>query len=131
MSATSVTLRGRAAAERLMLDTCTIQRTASLTTDPDTGVVTPTYTTVYTGKCKVQQQSPASAPTVVGEASVFVGQLELHLPMSVTGVQPDDLATITACPLDADLVGRTFRLRGPAHKSYLTARRYPVVEVAG
>jgi hypothetical protein len=110
MSATSVTLRGRAAAERLMLDTCTIQRTASLTTDPDTGVVTPTYTTVYTGKCKVQQQSPASAPTVVGEASVFVGQLELNLPMSVTGVQPDDL---------------------PAHKSYLTARRYPVVEVAG
>lgn len=133
MSATSVTLRGRAAAEALMQDACTITRLTGSSTDPETGVVTPTYTTIYSGRCKIQQRAPAAAPTDVGEAAVFVGQLELHLPVSdaTALVAPDDLVTLTACALDGSLVGRAFRLRGPAHKSYATARRFPMVEVAG
>jgi Family of unknown function (DUF6093) len=130
VSATSVTARGRVAAEANMLDACTVRRVTN-TSDPDTGAATPSYTAVYTGKCKVQQRAPAAAPTDVGEAAVFVGQLELHVPTSVTGPQPDDLVTVTACALDPDLVGRTFRLRGPSHKSFLTARRFPMAEVSG
>jgi hypothetical protein len=131
MSATSIVLRGRARAEADMRDACTVQRVASPTTDPEIGVVTPAYSTVYAGKCKVQQSRPAVAPTEVGEAAVFVGQLTLHLPASVTGPAPDDLVTVTASALDPDLVGKVFRLRAPAHESYLTARRYPMVEVTG
>jgi hypothetical protein len=137
MSRQSVTLRGRAAAESGMTDACTVRRIASSSTDPETAVVTPTYTTIYpvsgTGVCKVQQSAPAGGPTDVGEAAVYIGQLTLHLPVSddTAAVRPDDLVTITACVLDASLVGKTFRLRGPAHKSFATARRFPMVEVSG
>lgn len=133
MSATSATMRGRARAESLMLDACTITRTTGSSADPEIGTITPTTGTIYTGKCKVQQSAPATGPTVVGEAEVFVGQLQLHLPVSTAtaAVAPDDLVTISACVLDTSLVGKTFKLRGPAHKSYATARRFPIVEVAG
>lgn len=133
MSAATVLARGRAKAESLMVDACTVQHTTGLVTDQETGVVTPAYVTVYSGKCKVQVRSVDAAPrtTDVGEASVLVGHLVLHLPMSVTTVQPDDLVTVTTSVLDPDLVGRKFRLRGPSHKTYLTARRFPMVEVSG
>jgi hypothetical protein len=101
--------------------------------DPETGVITPTQTTVYSGPCKIQQAAPAANPSEIGEAAVFVGQLTLHLPVTdaTAAVLPDDLVTVTSCALDASLVGKTFRLRGPAHKSYATARRYPLTEVSG
>jgi len=131
MSAYTTALRGRQRAEQDMPDTVTVQHQTGTTTDGETGAVTPTYTTVYTGKAKIKQASPASSPTVVGEASVFVGQLELHVPVAVTGVQPDDLVTVVSSVLDLDLAGRTFQLRGPSHQTYLTARRFPMVEVSG
>lgn len=133
MSASTAIARGRVAALALMQDVCTVQHQAGSSTDPETGVITPTYTTVYAGPCKVQQAAPPANPTVVGEAAVFVGQLTLHLPVTDTtaAVAPDDLVTITACALDASLVGKKFRLRGPAHKSHATARRFLVIEVSG
>jgi hypothetical protein len=133
VSASSTVLRGRAAAEALMLDACTVKRATGSAVDPEVGTITPTYSTIYDGKCKVQQTAPATGPTVVGEAEVFVGQLQLHLPVTTAtaAVAPDDLVTITTCVLDATLVGKTFKLRGPAHKSFATARRFPMIETAG
>ena len=131
MSATSITFAGRRAAERLMVDTCTVRRVASHTTDPETGVITPTYSTIYAGKCKVQR-NPAptnSRPTSVGEAEVFLAYIELHLPTSATGVDSDDMATIDTSALDPDLVGVVFHLRELAHKTFQTARRFGVQEV--
>jgi hypothetical protein len=131
--ARAVTLRGRAAAERLMTDECVVTHTSGSTVDPDTGVITPTQVTVYAGPCKVQQGAPAANPAEVGEAAVFIGQLSLHLPVNdaSAAVAPDDRVAVTVCGLDASLVGKTFRLRGPAHKSYATARRFPMVETSG
>lgn len=133
MSATSLTLRGRAAAEAKMLDAVTVQRPnpATDTTDPDTGVFVPGFTSIYTGKAKIQQQAASASPTPLGEAQVFIAQVEVHLPISATGIRADDLVTVTASVLDADLVGRKFKVRGTAHKSYLTARRLAVIEVTG
>jgi hypothetical protein len=133
MSAASTVLRGRQKALELMTDSCTVQHLTGSSTDQETGVVTPTYSTVYSGVCKIQQSNPATTPTDIGQAAVFVGQLVLHLPVTTTTalVAPDDLVTVTACALDDSLVGETFRLRGPAHKSYATARRFPMVEVSG
>jgi hypothetical protein len=129
MSATSAITRGRVAAEALMLDACTVTRVGSSSTDPETGVITPTLTTVYTGKCKVQQAAvPSGSPTDIGEASVQLLQLQVHLPVSAVGVQADDTITVTASALDPELVGRVFVVRGTAHKSYLTARRLAVQE---
>jgi hypothetical protein len=137
MSAASVIARGRAAALNLMQDECTVKRRSTSASDPELGSIAVTYSTIYpvtgTGRCKVQQSAPAGNPSEVGEAAVFVGQLALHLPVTddTAAVQPDDLVTIIACVLDASLVGKTFKLRGPAHKSYATARRFPMVEVSG
>jgi hypothetical protein len=128
MSATSATLRGRLAAEALMVDTCTVQRQTGSTTNDTTGVVTPTYSTIYTGKCRVQQRVPVSKPADVGQAHVWLQRLELQVPMSVTGIASDDLVTITASLLDADLVGRTFRVRELGHKTHMTARRVQLEE---
>lgn len=132
MSATSAVLRGRTAAERLMLDTIVVTRLASTVTDPESGVVTPTYATVYTGKGKVQRTPQASrvTPTSVGEAEVFMSRLELHLPVAATGVTADDIVTVTASVLDADLVGKVFHVREIAVKTLQTARRFGIEVVA-
>lgn len=128
MSASSVLLRGRAAAEALMVDTCTVRR-STYVTDPDTGVRTPTITVVYTGRCKVQQRSAAASPTDVGEAELLASQLELHVPVSAAGIHADDVATMNTSVLDPDLPGQVFTIRGEAHKSFLTARRLVVEEL--
>ena len=46
-------------------------------------------------------------------------------------VRVGDVATITAAALDAQLVGKRFRVVGLAHKTFLTARRLQVQEVTG
>jgi hypothetical protein len=129
MSATTATLRGRLAAEANMVDACTIQRVTGTSTNDTTGVVTITYLPIYSGKCRVQQSVPVSKPADVGQAHVWLQRLELQVPMSVTGIASDDLVTITASLLDADLVGRTFRVRELGHKSHMTARRVQLEEV--
>jgi hypothetical protein len=125
--------RGRAAAESLMQDTCTIRRTTGETTDTTTGVVTPTTSVVYTGPCKIQQSTlgAASAPADPGEASVRLVAYTLHLPVATSaGIRDGDVATITTATYDSDLLGRTFAIIGTAHKSVATARRLQIQEVA-
>lgn len=124
--------RGRVAAQALMVDTCTVKRKTGELTNRDEGTTTPTYTTLYTGKCRVQQSQlgAASTPADPGEAAVRLVALEVQLPMSVTGLREGDLVTITAAALDADLVGRVFTVVGPAHGTHKTARRVQVQEVA-
>jgi hypothetical protein len=130
MSATTAVLRGRVAAERLMTDTVSITRVTGSSTNSETGVVTPTTSTIYTGAAKVQQGGvPIGQPRDLGEASVQLVHLQLHIPVSATGVRVDDIATVTASTLDPDLVGRVFNIRSVAHKSYLTARRMDIEEV--
>ncbi len=122
MSRASVLARGRAAATAGMVDACTITRVTGHTTDPDTGVQTPTTATVYTGACRVQQRTPGGArPADAG--------MELQLPNSATGIAVGDTAVITASVNDGDLLGREFRVRELAHKSEATARRIGVEEV--
>lgn len=127
MSRESVTLRGQAAAENGMQDACDIKRRTGETTSG--GVVTPTWSTLYTGqKCRVQTRLESSAPTDVGQASVMLQRREVHLPMAVVGLRPDDRITITGS-LDPELVGTVFVIRDVLAKTYATARRVTVIEV--
>jgi Family of unknown function (DUF6093) len=129
MSATSAVLAGRRQAEALMVDSCTIKRVTGTSTDDTTGVVTPTYTTIYTGKCKLQAPGAGGRRTVA-EASVVDAPLQLHLPIvGSEDVRVDDVATINASLLDAGNLGRTFHVSGLAQGSLKTARRLPVTEV--
>jgi hypothetical protein len=116
-----------------MRDACTIRRRVSETTDPVTGVVTPTRSTVYTGPCKVQQSAlgAASAPAEPGDASVRLVAYAVHLPVATsTGIRDGDEITINSAAYDADLVGKVFTVVGGMHKSYATARRLQVQEIA-
>lgn len=124
--------RGRALAEQLMVDACTITRVTGESTDDDTGAVTPTTATVYTGRCRVQQSQLGadSTPSDPGEAYVRLVAYEVQVPMSVDGVRVSDRIAITASVHDEDLVGRVFVVLGPSHKTHATARRLQCQEVA-
>lgn len=128
MSRESVTLRGRVSAEQGMVDACTIQRVTGTSTNDTTGAVTPTYSTVYSGKCRIQQTVPVSKPADIGQAQVWLQRLTLQVPIAVTGINSDDLVTVTASALDPDLVGRTFHVRELGHKTHMTARRVQLEE---
>jgi hypothetical protein len=130
VSAQSATLAGRAAAERIMVDTCTITRVTGTSTDPDTGVITPTLTTIYTGKCRIKGLPVASAGRVdVGEASLVLAGYALQLPIAATGVLVDDQVQVIASVLDPGLPGRRFFVVSPAVGTHLTARRLQIREV--
>lgn len=112
-----------------MVDQCRIRRAGEATEDDD-GNVTPSYTTVYEGRCKVQQQAVQSRPSDAGEASLLMVRRELHLPVEASvGVRAGDQVKITACVFDPDLVDRTLVVRDEAAKSMATARRLGVEEV--
>lgn len=121
--------RGRAAAEALMVDACTIQRKTGETTDTDTGDVTPTYDMVYSGKCRFQQRDTGAREENVAEQSIRLLRIELQLPMTVTGLQVADVVTATASVRDPDLPGRQFLVRELFHKTDATARRIRLEEV--
>lgn len=130
MSATTAVLAGRRRAEALMVDTCTVTRAGSGTTDDLTGEVTSTPTTVYAGRCKVQQAAAMGQRVDAGEASTVLLRLEVHLPVAGSeDVRRGDLVTITASANDPALMGKTFRVHDQAAKSFATARRLGVEEV--
>ena len=132
MSRTAALARGRAAAELGMADACTIQRRNGGTTDPVTGYPTQPYTTLYTGKCRVQQAVAIARPHTVGEDQVLIVRFDLQIPVVGTeGLRVDDEVTITAAANDQDLVGRVFLVWELAHKSEATARRIGMIERTG
>lgn len=121
MSRDSILARGRTMAEAGMRDTCTIRRVTSTTTDDFSGNVTPTYATLYTGKCRVQQSTPTATRVDAGQDSVLLLALTVQLPMSATGLQVGDQITIDTS-IDPDLTGRVFLVESLAHKTDATAR---------
>lgn len=133
MSRASVLARGRVAAEAGMADACTIRRPDGTgTTDPVTGDPTQSYTTVYAGKCRVQQAVAIARPHDVGEDQVMIVRFDLQLPVAGTsGLKVNDQVTITAAVNDPDLIGRVFLVLELAHKSEPTARRIGMIERTG
>lgn len=128
MSRASVLARGRLMAEAGMIDACSVRRLTGVTTNPDTGARTPTYATLYTGKCRVQQHQAVAREEDSGQDFLLLLQIEVQLPMAVTGLQVGDEITIAASVNDADLPGRVFRVHDLAHKSEATARRVQCTE---
>jgi hypothetical protein len=133
MAREALLARARIFAEAGMSDTCTIRRRTGETTDPATGVVTPTYLSPdpYAGKCRIQQPTATARPHEVSEDFVLMLRLEIQLPMAVTGLRVGDEITITASPHDPDLVGRVFLAHDLFHKTDATSRRVAIVERTG
>ena len=133
MSRASVLARGRAAAQAGMVDACIIERQTGSPTNATTGVVTPTWSTVYTGPCRVQERGgyPRDVTTAPDQPQLALPR-ELQLPVDTsTAVLAGDRCTITAAANDAGLVGTKMWLRGRPAKTEATARRFMLEEVAG
>lgn len=122
--------RGRAHAERLMTDTCTVTRAGTTSTlDEGTGTLTNTPTTVYTGVCRLKPTQVQDRMVEVGADEVGIASHVVSLPITETDPRPGDIVTVTASTYDAASVGRTFTILGALHGSQITARRLSCQEV--
>jgi hypothetical protein len=128
MGALSATVQGRRLAERIMLDTCTIVRVTGQTTNPTTGVSTPTTVAVYTGKCRVKPPVTSVVSQESGGHVTVTAPGELHIPVGSYAAQPGDLATITAAVGDPLLVGAKYRIESPFQGSLITAYRFRITQ---
>lgn len=118
----SVVEAGRLAAQRLMVDACTVTRPGAYgAPDETTGVATRTSTTVYTGVCRVKPEPPGEQ--TAGEREVVTRQFVVSLPITVDDVAVGDVVTVTASVYDTGLVGAALTVVGVPVGSHLTARR--------
>lgn len=131
MTAASVLARGRSAAEKLMVDTCTISHPGEGQgpwNEADMGYDPPPPDVFYTGRCRVQLSAAMANTPEAGERVLVVQRATVAVPMSVTGVRVGDTITVTASEHDPDLVGNTYRVRSLFAKTHATARRLEVEE---
>lgn len=126
-AADGATRMGRRQAEALMTSTCTITRVTGRALSESTGQYTDTTTVIYSGKCELRFDSEA-LNAVDGQGQILSEQRPLvKLPVEGSaGVQVDDVGTLTGHPLDAGMVGLTFRIAGIHTKTRATSRRLPV-----
>lgn len=125
MTAANATLAGRAAAEALMVDACTVTaQPAAQVYDPATDTyTTPAGTLRYTGPCKVKPRDNDDQVVDAGGQTVSLWPYVISVPMTVTDVDLNDVVTVTASLLEPAFVGRSFRVRQVLQGSFLTARR--------
>jgi hypothetical protein len=125
---------GRAEAESLMADTCTIRAASTTGTwDENTGTYPEVPGSVlYQGKCK-RQFERARQETIVaaGDHNAVIRITSLHIPVSAPRIEAGAVVVMTGCPNDPASVGSKFRVQGPGMKTWATAQRLNVLEVVG
>jgi hypothetical protein len=135
--------RGRRMAERLMVDTCLVQRVVGETTNEQTGVVEPILQTVYPdptwpddhpwkrGKCKLQNQTQYETGSESGGHLSIEQRSLVHFPVGSFQSKHGDLCTFTAS-VAPGVAGQKYRLQGETpYRTFETAYRvYAVQEVA-
>ena len=123
-------LEARRDAEELMLDTCRIERPGEAVTDPESGVVTPTFTLVYEGPCKVQQTMAQSRSAEAGGALYSLQDTQVQVPVGAGPVQTEDRVTILSGVYNPALIGNVYRVTELSKKSFATAQRLRAEEMA-
>ena len=117
-------MAGRAAAEALMVDTCTISVPAATSTfNPATGKNDPApAAVVYSGPCRLQIQQPQPYTPDGGGHRFTVEQFILQLPVSAI-TPPIGAVVAVTDSFDPALVGRTMRVTSMFRKTHATAQR--------
>jgi len=116
---------GRTLAESMMESTVVIKRAGTPSEDAN-GVLTPTYTTIYSGVCRLRMTEARSDEVAVAGQALAKQNPTLSIPVSATGsadVRVDDIATVTT-PLDSLIV--LGRIAGIHSQTHSTARRFPI-----
>lgn len=132
VSATSVTLAGRRAAESLMLDMGKALRpTGGTTYDPVTQTeVEATGELFGPVRCKVQARNLQPRESEVGGRTSVSVRTELHLPADSPPLRVGDLwEFVSVHPLSLAVVGQRLRVLAPVAGTLKTAARYEVEEV--
>lgn len=129
MSARAAVLRGREAAEALMVDSCRVHRPGRAVTDPVTGKVTTPLTLIYEGKCKIQQTLAQSSKPEAGGHKYTVQDTRWDTPVTEGPFLVGDFVTVVNSELDPQLNGRVLKVAELFHKSMATAQRTRAEEV--
>jgi hypothetical protein len=118
----------RRQAASLLTDTATVTRGGGAPTlNTTTGILTPAAgTTVYTGLCRVRQPGgvDSEAERLFGEQQVTATRYIVDFAHDVTGVEVDDVVTVTDTA-DADLLGRSFRVLTVPAITYQLYKGFP------
>lgn len=131
---TGVLAGGRAMAESLMVDSCTI----TALTEPEWDEEADDYAdpaagaTLYTGPCRVQVTDSLTVQTeTVGEQLVATQRVVVSIPVDSDPTPIGSVVTITAVAdiSDPSLVDQTYRVTGTHAKTHATARRLPCEQV--
>lgn len=94
MTPESVLAAGRAAHAALMLDACLITRSGVPVWDPAAGTYTTSFTTVYTGSCRVKR--PTVEDVQAGDREVAQRTYHVALPQDAAPIAVGDVLTVTA-----------------------------------
>jgi hypothetical protein len=121
----------RAQAESMMPDTCTITGEPTKVWDEDTASWIETPNVKYTGVCEVKSENVQAAAVDQQGQLLVVQSLILKLPVDAsTTVGAGDVAVLSSCVFDPQLVGKKLQIGAEHHQSYATARRLPVKEIS-
>jgi hypothetical protein len=113
---------GQRMAESLMVDTVVVRRRGAQAEDED-GELAWTYTTIYTGPCRLVLRSGVVNDVDAQSQLLAIQQPRLDVPVAGTdGVKAGDEFEITA----GETVGVAGRIAGRFDQSLRTARRLPV-----
>lgn len=132
MSAADLTLRARAAAERLMTDTVRIYRKAGEpVTDPVTAEVTYPESVVYTGRGRVQSsRAQASSATRDDAAQLWQEAAAiLQVPIGTDVREDDEVEVVTPAMGDLVRAGRRLTVTRVGLKTHASMVRATVEEV--
>lgn len=126
-----VTFEGRALAESLMTATVRVSyKTGQTSQNESSGKQEPVYATRFESPAKFQSTTLATSDVDVAGRREVIDQLQIHLPVSTAQVHQDDVIECLTNPSDPRLVGRKFLAGAPMNKTYATATRLNVKEMA-
>lgn len=107
-------------------DSCVVKRFATNVLNQTTGVVEPTYTTIYSGPCLVRPASAGEAQA--GQELVATHDFVVSLPYTETAELPKDLVDVTSST-DPYLTGRQFVVTNIPGDTYITDRKLECQDV--
>lgn len=118
---------GRAAAERLMTDTCVLRRpNDTFHTDPETGQTVPGFDIIFPELiCKVQSNSPVGNMPESGGHRYTIEQLRVHMPVGTDAWARDEVQILSS-ETDPDNLGRIFTLTELNRGTHRTSQRWAV-----
>lgn len=107
-----------------MIDKVVVERAAGQQMDLDTLEMVDTFTTVYEGMGRVQRRDVQVQSKSPAEHEYSIAAADVQVPVTAgTGeIVKGDRVTVTACVLDAALVGAVFTVMGVGGKTHATKR---------